>query len=477
MTYDVFKGDNNLEIRMRGKAVRKISLAVIAVCALFFRPAVAEDLKSAILTMIETDNGMKMVNADIEAARLKKWAAFGEMLPTVNIGAQYGSSDLNWEQMETNYFRITNAYVGNTLSSGTNYYAYTNRLNDTFEHTSVRLVQPLILFGQNAVYRRARAVYQRSCSSGLTKRQELIQNGMTAYLRLKQAEKDLEYAKASVDNIKKQTEMEDSRVAKGGGVSTDVLQSKTQLLRAQAQLMRAEGQLIVVQNTVERVFSRPASVITNLEKSDLMDVNTVPSDLAQAEAMGLVYNPYLKVAELTTQIASADYSASKFVNFPRMNGVVEANWRNNFGGMEGWRSEQLAKIEFMYEFNLGLSTVNEARAARRQVVAAEERVLDIKKQVLEQVRNSWQSLLTARQTARVLREQEAVAEEFLTLARKERTLGRRSLLDVLNGEILLINARSEAASAEAETEISTYQLLRAIGVLDIGPDMNTKKTR
>ena len=42
-----------------------------------------------------------------------------------------------------------------------------------------------------------------------------------------------------------------------------------------------------------------------------------------------------------------------------------------------------------------------------------------------------------------------IAAEFLELARKERQLGNRTLLDVLTGEAALINANSAAASASA----------------------------
>jgi adhesin transport system outer membrane protein len=43
--------------------------------------------------------------------------------------------------------------------------------------------------------------------------------------------------------------------------------------------------------------------------------------------------------------------------------------------------------------------------------------------------------------------QAQISGNFLDLARKERELGRRSLLDLLNGEVALINAQSDAAAA------------------------------
>ena len=111
--------------------------------------------------------------------------------------------------------------------------------------------------------------------------------------------------------------------------------------------------------------------------------------------------------------------------------------------------------------------MNGIKAAKQKLVASEERLLDTRRRVIERVRNAWQNLETAKQTATILRNQEALAQKFLELARKERKAGKRSLLDVLNGETTLINAQSEAASAEADVEIFSYELLRAIGVLEV----------
>jgi len=65
----------------------------------------------------------------------------------------------------------------------------------------------------------------------------------------------------------------------------------------------------------------------------------------------------------------------------------------------------------------------------------------------------------------LLRNQANIAAEFLTLARKERKLGKRSLLDVLNGETNLVNAESDAASAERDVDIAAFTLLAVMGKL------------
>lgn len=44
-------------------------------------------------------------------------------------------------------------------------------------------------------------------------------------------------------------------------------------------------------------------------------------------------------------------------------------------------------------------------------------------------------------------------------------MGRRSLLDILNGEVSLLNAQSDATVARIDEVIAAYRLLRAVGRL------------
>ena len=52
------------------------------------------------------------------------------------------------------------------------------------------------------------------------------------------------------------------------------------------------------------------------------------------------------------------------------------------------------------------------------------------------------------------------------MARRERQLGNRSLIDVLAGETALINASSDATSADTDVAIAVFTMLNVMGQLD-----------
>jgi adhesin transport system outer membrane protein len=92
---------------------------------------------------------------------------------------------------------------------------------------------------------------------------------------------------------------------------------------------------------------------------------------------------------------------------------------------------------------------------------------DARTLVEEQAKNTFEQLQVAQENAGFLDNQANIAGEFLALAREERQLGRRSLIDVLSGETAEINALSDAETAKSQVAITAYTLLFILGKLDI----------
>ena len=175
----------------------------------------------------------------------------------------------------------------------------------------------------------------------------------------------------------------------------------------------------------------------------------------------------LRAARMNPDIARNNVSKTKSEKFaPTINLIGENKYKNDVEGTIGQRHEQLVKVEMKYSFNLGFTAINTLKASEHTLSATENRYGDAMDTTIEQSKNSWNELNTSRRNAEHLRNQANIAAEFLELARKERALGRRSLIDVLSGETRLINASSDAASAETDVAISVFKLLAVMGKLD-----------
>ncbi|MEO5337088.1 MAG: TolC family protein [Magnetospirillum sp. WYHS-4] len=295
--------------------------------------------------------------------------------------------------------------------------------------------------------------------------QALFLEAVTAYANLIRAHETLQFARQAEANVRSQTGLEEARVQSGGGYTTDVLQAKSQLAGARARQVRAEGQYEQALNRFRSVFGELPKDIAKLVKPKL-EMNVLPKTVDEALALTLDRSPSLRLAKVTADISREQVRAATAKGFlPVIEAVGEHKKQTHVDGTMGDKETDTVKVQLKLPFNLGLTALNSIRAAESGVSASESRVRQALEQAEEQVRNAWQSLQTALANWRYLQDQATLANAFLELARKERELGSRSLLDVLNGETTAINALSDASSAEADVTIAAVTLLYRMGTL------------
>lgn len=419
-----------------------IALGAVLVLAMPESAARAETLEQLLREGVEGNDRVISAQAESEAARNRAREALGAWFPSLTPTFNFG-----WEQQ--------NKPTG-TADTSTG-----------FREFDLKLSQLLWDFGAtNAAVEKARLRLLQAEITLVGARQELMQEMAQAYVNLLRAEQVLAYSRQSERNIQRQTGLEEARVEAGSGLSTDVLQAKTQLAGAEARRIQAEGSLVSAVNRFRAVFGRAPPPVSALDPVILQE-SRLPPDLDAAVRIADESNIQLLQANLTEAIAREDVSETRSREFfPKVEGVLSQAYKRNVAGTLDSQNETLAKVELSMPINLGGTQFNKLRAAQSTLLARVRTVSDTRRRVEEQVRNAWDQLKTARATASSRRNQASIADAFLELARKERQLGQRSLIDVLSGETNLINAQSDAASAEADVLIAAFGLLKTLGRLD-----------
>ncbi|MGE5504183.1 MAG: TolC family outer membrane protein [Actinomycetota bacterium] len=403
--------------------------------------AQAEPLSETLSGLLEANKKIRAASSDMKAAEEQAKEAWGAWYPQLDTTADYG------------YERTAKPSLTNTahLHPG---------------GVTVKATQLLWDFGgTNAAVRKSELAAEGGKANLDAVQQDVLLEGLTAYLNLAKNARALDYARQSVDNIRKQTGMEEARVDMGPGYPTDVLQSKSQLAGAEARLARAEGAFIVSVNRYRAVFGQVPADLANLAIPTL-DQAGIPPTVEEATRIAEAENPQIKSAGLIAASSREEVTrvlAAKAL--PKVNAIASAANLRDVSGTAGDEHDTSVKVQVTYPLNLGLTAVNSLRAAEYGVSGAENRLGDTGDRVEEAVRNAWQNLLTARLNLQYLQTPANIAEKFLELARKERLQGRRSLIDVLSGETTLINARSDAAAAQADVAIAQATLLATLGRL------------
>ena len=295
---------------------------------------------------------------------------------------------------------------------------------------------------------------------------DLLLRALTAYLRVIQSRESVKYAVQSVANIKKQTELEDAAVSAGGGLTSDVLQAKTQLAGAQARLIQFEGVLDAAKHEFEYLYGFFPKNLNDLKLTKSI-TDQLPQSIEETVENTMKNNPSLIAARITEDIGKEAINTARSSLFPTIKGILSHSEKQDFGGIVGFKRESSAKIDFSYPLNLSFSEYAGKDAAVESYLATSTRIRDQENMIKQMVRTTWDGLDTAQKNAEFLTNQARISGEFLELARKERKAGNRTLLDVLGGETALINAQADAIAAKIEVLINSYTLLSLMGALTL----------
>ncbi|QEP44315.1 hypothetical protein D5085_14995 [Ectothiorhodospiraceae bacterium BW-2] len=301
-------------------------------------------------------------------------------------------------------------------------------------------------------------------------RQQLLVDGASAWINVVRAYRTLQYAIQSEENIQRQTGLEEVRVAGGMGYSTDLLQSQSQLAGASSRRMQAESGYMQASNRYRELFGYPPEQVEQWSYPPADPLTApLPESLESLLKLALVQNIELQLAKLSDEIAAKNRDQTRANTlFPELKLILESNHKFNSTGIRHQnKDESIAKLELKYRFNLGLSGFDTLDVAIADERAQRQRTLTQTRAIERGVRDGWLQLQTATNRTEVLQQQSEISAGFLELARRERELGNRSLLDVLSGETALITARSDAESAYADTLLAAIVLLQQLGQLEL----------
>ena len=297
--------------------------------------------------------------------------------------------------------------------------------------------------------------------------QNLLLAGLEAYINLKKAYRVANFARQSEENIKQQTSLEDTRINNGKGYTTDVLQAKAQLAGARAKRVSAEQVLSTAKNRYVTVFNTPAP-----SDADMVML-AIPSVLLPADIEGLIRdvvlnNPDVRREQAGVAVATAEKERVKANQWmPSLELVASTQNHRNQDGVAGDRYDNEIAVQFNWNINLAGQANHQVKSAAADEAAQQSQADYTLLTAKETAENAWSDLILAKERAGYLRDQAEIAKQFLELARKERELGRRSLIDVLSGETSLINAQSDYSAAQADVVIASYNIVRSMGKLTL----------
>ncbi|MBU1295819.1 MAG: TolC family protein [Gammaproteobacteria bacterium] len=399
-------------------------------------------LDSELARLLQEHALISQADKEIFSAKQQMEAAQSAWFPTLTVSGLYGREHIDRD-------------IGNDTKM-------------TKSELDASLRQTLWDFGKTsgAITKAEKTVTRKELERDLQS-QNLLLAGLEAYINLKKAYRVAEFARQSEENIKQQTNLEDTRINNGKGYTTDVLQAKAQLAGARAKRVSAEQVLSTAKNRYVTVFN--TSVPSDADMAMLtIPAALLPSDIDDLISNVVLNNPDVRRDQASVAVATAEKERVKSNQWmPSLDLVASTQNHRNQDGVSGDRYDNEISVQFNWNINLAGQANHQVKSAAADEAAQQYQADYTLLTAKETAENAWSDLILAKERAGYLQDQAEIAGQFLELARKERELGRRSLIDVLSGETSLINAQSDYSAAQADVVIASYNIVRSMGKLTL----------
>lgn len=252
------------------------------------------------------------------------------------------------------------------------------------------------------------------------------------------------------------------RQRSGVGSKADLDQISARLALAQSNVIVAQNNLVDAKSNFKRVtgfFRAEESLVKPQMKGHL------PANVDTAIEMAYQLHPTLLSAGSDIDAANAQYEAAESPFWPRLSLEVDKRWDEDINAVVGEDEELIAALRLRYNlFNGGAD-----KARRKQSAYLLEESKDVRndtlRQVEESLRLSWSSYEGLREQMKYLLVHVRAAEDTRSSYLKQFNIGKRTLLDLLNTENEVVDAKRSLVTAQYDLLFSQYRILNGMGTL------------
>lgn len=416
------------------------SASLLALAALA-APAAADNLREALVEAYNTNPTLEGARANQRATDEGVIIQRAQGLPSVNLTATH----IEFIQQSANAFTAPERNLG----------------------VNAQLLVPVysggaIRNGINAAKDRIEAGQAELRNTEST----LFSQVVAAYMDVLRTEALAALAANNVAVLGTNLEATSDRFQIGDLTITDVAQSRSRLAVAEGDLQLAEANLIAAREAYIRLVG---SAPGDLEAPPPLP--GLPDAVGEAIVTALENNPNLIAAKQRAEAAGFDTKVAGAGRLPTVGVFVNGDYSDFFGTLGGPIAANFAQSEKTANagvrltiplFQGGLPAARQRQAGARESAALED-VIASERQVIAETRGTYSNWQAANAVIRSSQAAVEAAELSLEGVRAENSIGNRQILDVLNAEQELLNARAQLVTARRNAYVAGFNLLALMG--------------
>lgn len=419
-----------MEIVLPRSAVWLGLLALVSVAT----PAAAESLREALAMAYSTNPQLLSERASLRATDEGVSQALSNWRPTISL-----NGDAGYEQID---------------STGPTNYRHP-------KSAELSVSQPIYRGGRtvNQVHQAEAEVLAGRARLHSTE-QTVLLSATRAYMNVVRDEAVLRLNRANEQRLERQLQATRDRFRVGEITRTDVAQAEARLAGAKADRIQAEGVLVNSREAYRRVIgvapgklAKPAIKLSQ------------PANADEARTLGMTASPDVLNARYREDSARYSVETIRGELLPSVSllGTLSTDHDATVSSTNRNTTQLMAQLTVpLYQKGGVYSRVREARQILGQRT---EELETARRAAAEAAANAWNSLETARAAVRSFQAQVRANEIALDGVQREALVGSRTVLDVLDAEQELLDAKVNLVRSETEDLVAQFELKAAVGGL------------
>lgn len=247
--------------------------------------------------------------------------------------------------------------------------------------------------------------------------------------------------------------------------------------QAGGRLALAESNLITETSNLHDVTARYQRIVGEIPPPQLaaadLTKTPVPANRNEAASAALKQSPAIKATVANVRAAQAEARGQKSTFMPRIDLRASENWQHNYLGNSGGYRDQVIEVALNYNLFKGGSD----RARSRELAELLNQTKDLRDKACRDVRQTlaiaYNDTQRLAEQLRFLDQHQLAQEKVRDAYRKQFDIGQRTLLDLLDTENELFQARRAYANAENDLNVAYGRTHAAIG--DLLPTLGLKR--
>ncbi|NNJ92113.1 MAG: TolC family outer membrane protein [Gammaproteobacteria bacterium] len=201
----------------------------------------------------------------------------------------------------------------------------------------------------------------------------------------------------------------------------------------------------------------------------------IPATLEEALALSESGNFTYKSSASDVLEAQAQHKASRSNHYPTVDFELSSNLNNDLDGTDGYNNDVTAMLRLRYNLYNGGADVAAISSTANRVLESQEIRNRSYRQVEQTLRLAWAAYQATTRQIELLQKQVDYSIDTRDAYVKQFNIGQRTLLDLLNTENELFQAKQSLVSARTDNLFAQYRILAVMGRIVESINVNLAK--